>query len=369
MIHICHITSAHRRYDERVFFKECISLANAGYDVTLLVADGKPDEIRNGVKIVSATDIPKSRFQRIIKSSNVMYKKALKVDAEIYHLHDPELLPLARKLLKENKKVIFDSHEDVCGQISGKKWIPIFLRPIVSYFYRYYSNFVLSQLDYLIGVTPHLVEKLKIINPNSELITNYPEINLNDNYLEKSVKKTNSFCYAGGITEQWNHETILSALEDSDATYHLIGRVDPEFMSKLQKYKSWNKVKYYGQVPHKKVGILIGSCSVALAVLDYSRNTCGKIGTLGNTKLFEYMLAKLPVICTDFILWKEIIDKWKCGICIPPGDVDALQKAMQYMIDNPDKAKKMGENGRRVVLEEFNWGIEEKKLISLYQKL
>ncbi len=88
-VKVCHVTSVHPRYDTRIFIKECTSLANVGYDVTLLVADGKTDEIKNGVKIISVTGIPKSRFQRIIKSSNIMYKKALEVDAEIYHLHDP----------------------------------------------------------------------------------------------------------------------------------------------------------------------------------------------------------------------------------------------------------------------------------------
>jgi len=148
-----------------------------------------------------------------------------------------------------------------------------------------------------------------------------------------------------------------------------MGKVTTEYMSELQKHKSWNKVNYHGLVPQEEVKKILSSSAVGLALLSYSDNTCGKIGTLGNTKLFEYMLAKLPVICTDFILWKEIIDRWNCGICIPPGDVEALQKAMHYLIDNPKKAQIMGENGRRAVLEEFNWGIEEKKLLKLYKQL
>lgn len=66
-VKVCHVTNIHPRYDTRIFIKECTSLVNAGYDVTLLVADGKSDEIKNGVNIISVSDIPKSRFQRIIK--------------------------------------------------------------------------------------------------------------------------------------------------------------------------------------------------------------------------------------------------------------------------------------------------------------
>ena len=368
-IKICHITSAHPRYDTRIFYKECSSLANAGYEVTLLVAEnmGSQPEMKNGVSIIPVQFKPKNRLDRILNSPKLMLKKALEVNADIYHFHDPELLQIALKLKKKNKMVIFDSHEDVCGQILSKKWIPGILRPIVSYLYMCYSNHVLSKLDHLIGVNPQLFEKLNKINPNTEMITNYPILNFDKNH--QFTKDANLFCFAGGITEQWNHETILSALEDIDGTYDLMGRAEQEYISKLHKYKSWDKVIYHGLVTQQEVRMILSSCSVGLAILDYSENTCGKVGTLGNTKLFEYMQVGLPVICTDFVLWKEIVDNWHCGICIPPGDVDALQKAMQYMIDNPDKAKEMGENGRRAVLEEFNWGIEEKKLISLYRKL
>ncbi len=369
-IKICHITSAHPRHDTRIFYKECSSLANAGYEVTLLVAEsnGSQSEIKNGVLIIPVHFEPKNRFDRIFNSPKVMLKKALEVNADIYHFHDPELLQIALKLKKKGKKIIFDSHEDICGQILGKQWIPRLLRPIVSFLYKYYSNFVLSKLNYLIGVTPHLVEKLKTVNPCTELITNYPILNLEDNSLERSTYKLNSFCFAGGITEQWNHEMILTALENIDATYDLMGKSTPEYMSRLQKHKTWNKVKYRGIVQPEEVNKILGLSAVGLAVLSYSDNTSGNVGTLGNTKLFEYMLAKLPVICTDFILWKEIIERWNCGICIHPEDVVGLEKAMQHMIDNPERAKEMGENGRRAVSEEFNWGIEEEKLIDLYRK-
>lgn len=368
---VCHVTSAHPRYDTRIFYKECSSLANAGYEVTLLVAEnkGSQPEIKNGVSIIPVQFKPKNRIDRILNSPKLMLKKALEVNADIYHFHDPELLQIALKLKKKNKMVIFDSHEDVCGQILSKKWIPGQLRPIVSCLYVLYSNHVLSKLDHIIGVTPHLVEKLRAINPNTVMITNYPKVDPDQKNKIGFRKTANTFCFAGGIDEQWNHDTILSALESIDATYDLMGRAEPKYIETLMKKESWNKVKFHGIVPQEEVGVKISSCVAGLAILDYSENTCGKLGTLGNTKLFEFMQAGLPVICSDFVLWKNIVEKRDCGICIQPRDVIALRKSMQYMIDTPEKAREMGENGRRAVLEEFNWGIEEKKLIDLYRKM
>ena len=126
---------------------------------------------------------------------------------------------------------------------------------------------------------------------------------------------------------------------------------------------------FLGKVPQEEVKEQLKNCTAGLAVLEYSPNTNGKMGTLGNTKLFEYMQAGLPVICTDFILWKDIIDKWNCGLCVSPNNIEELHQAMSYLIDNPSVALEMGYNGRKAIFTEFNWGIEEKKLLSLYKNL
>lgn len=368
-IKVCHVTSVHTRYDTRIFYKECTSLANAGYDVTLLVADGKPEETRNDVKIVSADFVPTSRYKRILLSGRVMYKAAMQIDAEIYHLHDPELLPVGRKLKAAGKKVIFDSHEDVSGQILRKEWIPRILRLPVSCVYSAYAGHVLKMMDYLITVTPAIVEKLKKINHKIELITNYPIINAINRDRRENPYGNPVFVFAGGISRQWRHETILEALEKLNARYLLMGWGESSYIDSLKNFPSWEKVEYLGKVTQEDVKKNFKHCVAGLAIVDYSPNANGNVGTLGNTKLFEYMQAALPVICTDFILWRDIITKWECGICVPPDDVGALCHAMQYLIDNPDIALKMGANGRKAIRSEFNWEIEEEKLLSLYESL
>lgn len=77
----------------------------------------------------------------------------------------------------------------------------------------------------------------------------------------------------------------------------------------------------------------------------------------------------LPVICTDFTLWKEFVDHWHCGICVEPENPDAIAAAIQYLLEHPDEAKRMGKNGRNAVKTNFNWGVEEKKLLLLYQEV
>ena len=77
-MHIYHITSVHTRYDTRIFKKECISLVQAGYDVSLIVCDGLCDEICEGVKIYDAGNYNKApRLKRARIAPKAIYKKIM----------------------------------------------------------------------------------------------------------------------------------------------------------------------------------------------------------------------------------------------------------------------------------------------------
>ena len=102
---VCHMTRVHPSTDTRIFYKECIALAKDGYDVTLVAYGNSREE--NDVKVVGIGNLPKSRLKRIFLFSKKIYKAALNVDADVYHLHDPELLPYVKKL-KHKGKIVSD---------------------------------------------------------------------------------------------------------------------------------------------------------------------------------------------------------------------------------------------------------------------
>lgn len=364
---ICHFTSVHPIDDIRIFHKECVSLAANGYDVTLIACgENSFEDVVEGVKRISLSVPVKNRLQRFFKRSKAVYKKAIEVNADIYHFHDPELIPIGLKLKKNWKKVIFDSHEDVPNQILAKEWLPSFIRKLVSFVYRKYETMAVKKFDGLITVTPTLTDRLKKINKNTVQITNYPLLRNN----EEDIRLwRNSICFAGGISRQWLHENLICALDNiPNITYRIAGHKDETYYEKLKKLKSWNKVDYVGKLPFDEVFSFISESSVGIALNNYNANVGHNMGSLGNTKIFEYMQAGIPVICTDFILWKRIIDEYNCGICVNPYDIDEIKEAILYFINNPQITKEMGNNGRKAIINNLNWNNQVNELLKFYNK-
>lgn len=362
-IKVCHVTSVHPVFDTRIFHKECKSLSKR-YDVSLIapnVEDQTVDNIRiYGVKL------PQSRKQRI-RSLDLVYQKMVEIDADVYHFHDPELMSLGVKIKKEKaKKIVFDSHEDIPQQILCKPWIPRVFRKPLSFIYAKYESKILKNYDSLVSVTPTIVERLSKVNHNTFQVTNYPV------YKEYSDHRTwgRNICFTGGVSYQYQHHEIISSLDRIHATYIMAGPCKtPSYMERLKALQNWKLVDYRGQVPYEKCLDIMQESSAGLAILFYSPNVGYKKGTLGVLKIFEYMMVGIPVICTDFDLWKEIVEGNKCGICVNPYDSQELIKAVNYLMENPQVCKEMGDNGIKAVQEKYNWSTQEKILFEMYDKL
>lgn len=362
---ICHMTSAHKSTDVRIFVKECVSLSDAGYDVTL-VAPGESFE-QDSIHIVGVGAMKATRLQRMVLSAYSVFKAARATDADVYHLHDPELLPYGLKLKRKGKYVIFDSHENILAFVQEKRWIPKQLRrPIQSIWLRFLRK-ALPQMDGLITVTPHMNEGLTKYNPNVVTVANFPIVSKEQTESKVVQRDVNQLCFAGGVNEQWCHEAIIEAIQTlPDARYVLAGKGTSGYLDRLHALDKESKVTYQGVIPHAEAQTLLQSSGVGMAICEKSANTIGAEGSLGNTKLFEEMLAELPVIATNFSSWREILDEGPCGICVEPNDRKAIREAIQWMQAHPLEARTMGKNGRKLVLERFNWESEKEKLLSFY---
>ena len=360
---ICHVTLDHKPFDPRIFFKECSSLAKK-YDVTIVVAWAKNTE-RNGIHIIGV-DIPFNRIKRRL-DVNSFIPTLIKVDASIYHFHDPALLPIGLKMKRKyGKKVVFDSHENRPGQLLRDLHYPSLFKKIIVLLYTHYEKKCMKAYDALVSVTPTLTERLASYNKNTYQITNYPieEVFVDHRKWERSI------CFAGSIMPQWMHKDIISVLDKVNVKLNMAGPYyNKAYFDSLQSLPNWKYVDYKERIPHENVVELLQQSSVGMALINYNANVFFHIGTLGNTKLFEYMQAGIPVIATDLMLWKDIIDEYHCGICINPNNHNEIIAAINYIVNNPEEAKIMGDNGRVAIKEKYNWATQESVLYDMYDKL
>lgn len=366
---VCHLTSAHPNLDKRIFRKECISLNRAGYE-TYIIAQGESFK-EQGVYIIGIPRLRYGRLERVLLTTRRVYNKSLEIDADIYHIHDPELLPYALKLKRRGKTVIFDSHEDFFVVAEESKYIPKFLRKLVSKIVSKYITYACKRLDVIISVTPHICEKYKKINKNTYMITNYPVISNNEKLTPINKLSLNkAIAFAGGINSGDNHEKIINAISKIDDTkYILCGKGEKSYIDELKKLKGWKFVDYKGQIKYESVHLLLQKARMGIILVKPNITTGYNIGTLGNTKIFEYMRAGLPVICTNFKLWEDLINEHKCGICVDPNNEIEIFNAIKYLLDNYEIACDMGKNAQHAIIKEYNWSTQEIKLLEIYKML
>ncbi|MCA1750472.1 MAG: glycosyltransferase [Flavobacteriales bacterium] len=155
-VRITHLSSAHPRNDTRIFLKELRSLAKVtDYEVSFVVADGNGDQVIDNISIYDVGK-QKGRLNRMLKSTQMVLKKALELDSDVYHLHDPELIPAGLKLKKAGKKVVFDAHEDVPKQLLGKPYLNKFFLKIIARGYSIFENRTSRRFDAIVTATPSI---------------------------------------------------------------------------------------------------------------------------------------------------------------------------------------------------------------------
>jgi glycosyltransferase involved in cell wall biosynthesis len=366
-IRVCHFTSVHVRTDVRVFYKQCVSLANAGYDVHFVVADGKGDDIVKGVKIHDIGKMP-NRLARMIVSPVKMLSLIIKLRCKIYQFHDPELLPAAFILkLLTRAKVIYDSHECYSDFFLHKDYLPAIIRPFCSQTILKLERFVGKRLDWMIVTTEFHANTLKGINRNLSIVYNYPLLSEWEQFSETvEIKKERNICYIGAITDERGITQLIKSIENIDCTLHLAGTYEPpDYRNELVRLKGWEKVVEYGYVNRPQAVDIIQK-SVLGVVLFLPKPIHY---TSLSTKSFEYMAGGIACLISDFPIYKDIIEKYNCGLCVDPTSLEQIATGITYLLDNPEIARDMGTNGKKMIKEVYNWENQEKVLLGIYSRL
>ena len=363
---ICHITTTPQTSIPRLLRESSTAVAMG--IKPYIIAQGESYE-EEGITFIGVKS-EKKRFKRMIFTSREIVNKAIKVDADIYQIHDPELLPFALKIKKLGKAVIFDSHEFYGIQIQLKSYIPQFLRKIISKTYTYYETFICKRIDAVIAVcTVNGVDYFKGRSKKTILLSNLPD---NDIFSNPNIQLRNNnsknVVYTGAISPSRGITNIIRAIGKTGGKLYLCGPIVTEnYYKEISEMEEFIYVDYKGVVSRKEIINILKKCNIGISTLLHV-GQYSEIDTLP-TKVYEYMALGLPVIISDTEYAKKLVKKYTFGICVDPNDIEEIANTINYLIKNPHRAKKMGEIGKSLVKEKFNWSIEERKLISLYEEL
>lgn len=365
MYKICHISSVHMNDDVRIFKKECCSLSENGFEVYFVVSGESFS--KNGVSIIGIGARPESRLRRLFWHSRKAVKVAMNIDADLYHLHDPELLLYALKIKKAGKKVVFDSHEIYRYLIRQKPYFTKQIRNIVSLIYSLFEKHVLNKIDgVIVPCSINGKDPFSEIKTSHIYINNYPSLK---EFKEVTIRNVEgAACYIGAITEERGIINMVMATYKACTRLLLAGKFTPKSLEdELKRLEEYKNVEYYGFVDRRKAHEILQDSSMGISVIKNIGQYC--IADNFPTKVYEYLGAGLPVVVSETPFIKRENEKYKFGITVNPDDVEAISSAIKYLKDNPGEASEMGKRGRMLIEDIYNWESEVNKLIAFYKMI
>lgn len=362
---VVHLTSVHSALDSRIFKKECRSLARAGFDVTLVGPHPK-DTVEEEVRILSVKKFP-SRIARMTRTVWQVFQVARRLNADVYHFHDPELIPVALLLRKSGKNIVYDIHEDFPRDLLFKPYLPGWSKSLLSRLAESLERLACRHFSGLVSVTPSIAARLEKVNQRTVIVCNYPfpEELIGTNSAPWETRSL-AAAYVGTITPQRGISEMVRAmacLPDSlKATLEIAGDCIYEGLERLD---GWSRVRFHGALDQPDTYRLLRSVRVGI-VCEHPIPTFLEAIPV---KLFEYMGAGLPVIASDFPFWRKMLNGIDCAIFVDPLNVTKIATALEYLLTHPDEAKEMGRRGQTAVIERLNWNTQLPKLVGLYLEL
>ncbi|MDN7023951.1 glycosyltransferase family 4 protein [Methanoculleus sp. FWC-SCC1] len=368
---VCMVSTTHRPTDGRIFQKEARSLAKA-HTVTV-IAPGATAETTTEEQVRIVTVQQPGSFALHPITLLRVFRECWRQDADVYHCHEPDalLIGMALRVLR-GKRVIYDVHEHWPTEIpfdlhvaQGSR-----LQRVLTAIVDPLELFLARRADGTIAVSDSVAERFRDAGLDPVIIANYSIADLEIPCTPRREGKR--ILYMAGNMQAFHgiRECILAVSQvfsrHPDASLTLVGNVRDDVGAIVPDEHTRERIHTTGFLPYRRMYETLGAGEIGLLVFQpaYYNISIG----LPN-KLFDYMLVGLPVVASDFPEIRNVVNDAGCGILVDPTDIGAIADAVTYLLENPDEARQMGENGRRAIEQRYNWGRMETSLLALYRNL
>ncbi len=270
------------------------------------------------------------------------------------------------------KHVIYDIHEDAPRALlsSGRNYVPTALKKPMSVGLDLLESLVAKRLSAVVAATEAIGRRARTLNSRAIVVNNYPM--LDELVAPQPVpwsQRSRTVAYVGGIAEVRGVVEMVAAaglVQQSGVRLQLAGAFSPASVrARVVAMPAWAAVDELGVIGRRDMAALLATTQAGLVVYHPGPNHT----EAQPNKLYEYMSAAIPVIASDVPLWRELIERHQCGLVVDPLNPQAIADAITWLIEHPAEAEAMGQRGRRAVETEYNWAIEARKLLDLYDSL
>ncbi|MCF2857405.1 glycosyltransferase family 4 protein [Pseudoalteromonas sp. SMS1] len=325
------------------------------------------DEKRDGVNI-KALKKRSNGLARLLFTLPAVLMFTLRNKFDIYHAHDPELIPILFILKLFGRTVVYDMHENFPRQLKTKNVHPL-VKKSLSIIWPAIEKFVFKRINVVYAETSYK-EDYQYVRSAIDLL-NMPLLG-ELSAIDKTKHKEFSIGYVGGVCKERYLDGTLKAIEKLEkkgikVRFDCIGPVYFEESKQcIEAYKKkLSNFNFYGQLPPKEAWEIIAKCHVGVAMLLPLPNYVGSYPT----KLFEYLGMKMPVITSNFELYKPIVEDNNVGFCVDPLNDEEFEVALEKLATDPELLNLMSQNSEAILEKKYSWDIEFKKLTEFYKTI
>jgi glycosyltransferase involved in cell wall biosynthesis len=368
---VVHLSTLHPRFDTRIRLKEVRTLAQSLREqVVLMVADGlgSAPAAHSDSAVHDLGRLPKNRVARVLMGNWRALNALFRLRAAVLHIHDPELLPLGFVMRIFGVKVVYDVHEDFAKVAQSKRGLPRSIRALLTFGVRLVEWGASRSFSMVVVATPSIARRFP--GDSTVLVQNFPLLE------ELRAPRPTPFqlrrpavAFVGYISRERAALEMVGALgllEHSTARLELAGEFSPPgLFDEIRTASGWDRVTFHGFVGRNEIAQLLGRVRAGVVLFHALPN---HVEAQPN-KMFEYMSAGLPVIASDFPLWRQMIQATGCGLLVDPKDPQAIADAVGWVIEHPEEAEEMGRRGRAAVEHTYNWDVEGARLVEAYRRV
>ena len=368
------LTTVHSALDGRIFHKQAVSLAQAGHDVTLFAPQQPEAEAIARQHNIAYVPLraPGRRMARPLQWLRLM-RLLRRNCCDVWHFHDPELLPFTiiwKWLFARHVFLVYDVHEDVPKDILSKAYIPSYLRGPISRVAYIVERWGMRRCQLVVSAGDSIIPRLRACSRRMITVRNYPLLRQGTSVPRSYTNgRPVRIIYPGTMTEVRGIRDVVQAmaeLQDCDVELLLMGRFHPAAFEQEIRQIAGSNVVIHHEVSFDQMPGHLGASDIGVLCFHA---TPAERGTLP-IKMFEYMQAGLPIVASDFPVWRDIIESAGCGLLVEPGPGNAQQIAatIRQLVNDPGLRQRMGQAGMQAVKEKYTWQNQVGALIAEYER-